>query len=114
DSMVARLGSLSLQSSGHSRSIVRTRNSESESVSSCMRTPRKPVEQRVQYGALPYRSNGARTEVMLVTSRETRRWIIPKGWPHKGRTTHSSAAREAYEEAGVVGRVLQGRHGLFL
>lgn len=78
-----------------------------------MRTPRKPVEQRVQYGALPYRSNGARTEVMLVTSRETRRWIIPKGWPHKGRTPHRSAAREAYEEAGVVGRVRRDPLGSF-
>jgi 8-oxo-dGTP pyrophosphatase MutT (NUDIX family) len=44
-----------------------------------------------------------RTEV--VTSRETRRWIIPKGWPQKGKTPHRSAAREAFEEAGVVGTV---------
>jgi 8-oxo-dGTP pyrophosphatase MutT (NUDIX family) len=52
-------------------------------------------------------------EVMLVTSRETRRWIIPKGWPHKGRTPHRSAAREAYEEAGVVGRVRRDSLGSF-
>jgi len=51
---------------------------------------------------------------MLVTSRETRRWIIPKGWPHKGRTPHRSAAREAYEEAGVVGRVRKDPLGFFL
>jgi 8-oxo-dGTP pyrophosphatase MutT (NUDIX family) len=50
---------------------------------------------------------------MLVTSRETRRWIIPKGWPHKGRTPHRSAAREAYEEAGVVGRVHRDQLGSF-
>jgi 8-oxo-dGTP pyrophosphatase MutT (NUDIX family) len=50
---------------------------------------------------------------MLVTSRETRRWIIPKGWPHKGRTPHRSAAREAYEEAGVVGRVRRDPLGSF-
>jgi 8-oxo-dGTP pyrophosphatase MutT (NUDIX family) len=42
---------------------------------------------------------------MLVTSRETRRWIIPKGWPQKGKMPHRSAAREAFEEAGVVGAV---------
>jgi 8-oxo-dGTP pyrophosphatase MutT (NUDIX family) len=50
---------------------------------------------------------------MLVTSRQTRRWIIPKGWPHKGRTPHRSAAREAYEEAGVVGRVDRRALGSF-
>jgi 8-oxo-dGTP pyrophosphatase MutT (NUDIX family) len=42
---------------------------------------------------------------MLVTSRETRRWIIPKGWPKRGKSPHWSAAREAFEEAGVVGPV---------
>jgi 8-oxo-dGTP pyrophosphatase MutT (NUDIX family) len=60
---------------------------------------------RLQYAALPYRrrDDGA-IEVMLVTSRETRRWIIPKGWPIAGTKPHASAAREALEEAGVVGR----------
>jgi 8-oxo-dGTP pyrophosphatase MutT (NUDIX family) len=48
--------------------------------------------------------------VMLVTSRETRRWIIPKGWPQKGRAPHRSAAREAFEEAGVIGET--GKHPL--
>jgi len=52
------------------------------------------VAKLVQYAALPYRSRGSsRTEVMLVTSRGTRRWIIPKGWPQKGRAPHRSAAR---------------------
>jgi 8-oxo-dGTP pyrophosphatase MutT (NUDIX family) len=70
-----------------------------------LRTQRKLVETRVQYATLPYgRNGGARAEVMLVALGETRRWIIPKGWPHKGRTPHRSAAREAYEEAGGVGR----------
>jgi 8-oxo-dGTP pyrophosphatase MutT (NUDIX family) len=43
-----------------------------------------------------------------MTSREPRRWTVPKGWPHEGRTPHRSAASEAYEEAGVVGRVQRG------
>src|SRR5437660_10491660 len=61
---------------------------------------------RVQYAALPYRLSGkSRTEVMLVTSRETQRWIIPKGWPQSGKAPHDSAAREAFEEAGAVGAV---------
>jgi 8-oxo-dGTP pyrophosphatase MutT (NUDIX family) len=50
---------------------------------------------------------------MLVTSRETRRWIIPKGWPHKGKTPHRSAAREAFEEAGVTGAVSTRSIGSF-
>jgi 8-oxo-dGTP pyrophosphatase MutT (NUDIX family) len=79
-----------------------------------MRTPKKSVETRVQYGALSYRRNdSAQMEVMLVTSRETRRWIIPKGWPHKGRAPHRSAAREAYEEAGIIGRVRREPIGFF-
>ena len=62
---------------------------------------------RVQYGALPYRlAAGSRPQFMLVTSRETRRWIIPKGWPKK-------AAREAFEEAGVVGAVARRSVGSF-
>src|SRR5712672_3403470 len=69
---------------------------------------------RVQYAALPYRLNGkTRTEVMLVTSRETQRWIIPKGWPQKGKAPHDSAAREAFEEAGVVGAVGKRSVGSF-
>jgi 8-oxo-dGTP pyrophosphatase MutT (NUDIX family) len=66
-----------------------------------MRNSSKTVTaRRVQYGALPYRlSNGSRAEFMLVTSRETRRWIIPKGWPKKGKSPHQLAAREAFEEA---------------
>jgi 8-oxo-dGTP pyrophosphatase MutT (NUDIX family) len=60
----------------------------------------------IQYAALPYRKRAdGRVEVMLVTSRGTRRWVIPKGWPMKGRKPHAAAAREALEEAGLVGQV---------
>src|SRR5262245_42226940 len=60
----------------------------------------------VQYAALPYRHRGnSKTEVMLVTSRGTGRWIIPKGWPMKRKPPHAAAAREALEEAGVVGEI---------
>jgi 8-oxo-dGTP pyrophosphatase MutT (NUDIX family) len=69
---------------------------------------------RVQYAALPDRRKGrSPTEVLLVTSRETGRWIIPKGWPAKGKSPHKSAAREAREEAGVVGRVKRRSVGVF-
>jgi 8-oxo-dGTP pyrophosphatase MutT (NUDIX family) len=43
--------------------------------------------------------------VLLVTSRETRRWIVPKGWPISGVEPHNLAALEAMEEAGVTGKV---------
>jgi 8-oxo-dGTP pyrophosphatase MutT (NUDIX family) len=67
---------------------------------------KKTAVRRVQYAALPYRRGAhSRTQVMLVTSRETGRWIIPKGWPKKRTAPYASAAREALEEAGVVGEV---------
>jgi len=61
-------------------------------------------EPRIQYAALPWRSN-ERPEIMLVSSRGTRRWIIPKGWPMKGRRPYAAAAREALEEAGLIGKI---------
>ncbi|MGK9230817.1 NUDIX hydrolase [Inquilinus limosus] len=68
--------------------------------------PGKRKAVRVQHGALPYRVGpDGGIEILLVTSRETRRWIIPKGWPIKGLKPSKSAAREAYEEAGVRGAV---------
>ncbi|MFZ0840214.1 MAG: NUDIX hydrolase [Xanthobacteraceae bacterium] len=61
---------------------------------------------RIQYAALPFRRReSAGTEVLLVTSRRTGRWIIPKGWPIKRKPPHAAAAQEALEEAGVVGEV---------
>jgi 8-oxo-dGTP pyrophosphatase MutT (NUDIX family) len=67
---------------------------------------KKATARRVQYAALPFRRRAlSRVQVMLVTSRETGRWIIPKGWPMKRKAPHTSAAREALEEAGVVGTV---------
>jgi 8-oxo-dGTP pyrophosphatase MutT (NUDIX family) len=44
-------------------------------------------------------------EIMLVTSRGTQRWIIPKGWPKRGMPPYDTAAKEAFEEAGVIGKV---------
>jgi 8-oxo-dGTP pyrophosphatase MutT (NUDIX family) len=44
-------------------------------------------------------------EVLLVTGKGSRRWIIPKGWPMPGMTLAEAAAQEAFEEAGVRGPV---------
>ena len=69
---------------------------------------------RVQYGALPYRfTHAAALELLLVTTRQTKRWIVPKGWPIKGLRPAKSAAREAFEEAGVRGKVGAKPIGLF-
>jgi 8-oxo-dGTP pyrophosphatase MutT (NUDIX family) len=55
---------------------------------------------------LPYRiAKTGSLELLLVTTRQTKRWIIPKGWPVKGLKPAKSAAREAYEEAGIRGAI---------
>lgn len=60
----------------------------------------------VQVAALPVRkAEDGRLRVLLVTSRETKRWVIPKGWPMKGKTARKAAAQEALEEAGVLGSI---------
>jgi 8-oxo-dGTP pyrophosphatase MutT (NUDIX family) len=69
-------------------------------------------EPLAQYAALPWRL-GKEVEILLVTSRDTRRWIIPKGWPMKGRSPHGAAAMEASEEAGLVGKIEKERLGSF-
>jgi len=58
-----------------------------------------------QIGALPYRRRRGRIEVLMVTSRRRGRWILPKGWPIAGLDAAGAAAREAWEEAGVVGEI---------
>jgi uncharacterized protein len=59
-----------------------------------------------QVAALPYRfDDEGHLEVMLITSRGRQRWIPPKGNLIKGLAPHEAAAQEAFEEAGVVGRV---------
>lgn len=61
-------------------------------------------DMRTQFGALCYRLRDGKVEVLLITSRGTGRWIIPKGWPMDGETPAGSAAVEAFEEAGVEGK----------
>jgi 8-oxo-dGTP pyrophosphatase MutT (NUDIX family) len=57
-----------------------------------------------QYAALPWR-RAQGFEILLITSRETRRWVIPKGWPMPGLSAAESAAQEAYEESGIRGQM---------
>ncbi len=67
----------------------------------------------LQYGALVYRINNDKTQVMLITSRRSQRWILPKGWPIKGLKPHQAAAQEAWEEAGIRGKVSKRPCGLY-
>lgn len=59
---------------------------------------------RLQVAALCHRQTKRGKEVLLVTSRGTGRWILPKGWPMRGKTDAEAAAQEAWEEAGVKPR----------
>lgn len=67
----------------------------------------------IQLAALPWRRRKGEVEVMLVTSRETRRWVAPKGWPMKNKAAHEAAAQEAFEEAGVRGKVAETPLGAY-
>lgn len=69
---------------------------------------------RTQFAALCYRIKGGKPQFLLITSRRTGRWIIPKGWPVDGMTPPESALREAWEEAGVRGRATDRCIGLFV
>ena len=63
---------------------------------------RRPA--RLQVAALCRRTRNGKQEVLMITSKTTRRWILPKGWPIMSRKAHRTAAIEAYEEAGVIGK----------
>ena len=58
-----------------------------------------------QIAAIPFRlDDRGNVELTLITSNTTGRFIVPKGWPMKGKSGKKAAIIEAREEAGVVGR----------
>jgi len=59
---------------------------------------------RTQFAALCFRVRRGKVQILLITSRRSKRWIVPKGWPMEGKTPAASAAQEAWEEAGVIGK----------
>lgn len=59
---------------------------------------------RTQFAALCWRITKDEVEVCLITSRRSRRWIVPRGWPMHNQTPAEAAATEAWEEAGLTGR----------
>jgi len=66
-----------------------------------------------QVAALPWRIGASGREILMITSRETRRWVIPKGGRMVGKTDPQAAAVEAMEEAGVQGEIEQTAIGAF-
>ena len=72
------------------------------------------MEHKKQVAALPVRRDeDGILRVLLVTSRETRRYVIPKGWPWRGVKDHNAAAEEAREEAGILGRIARKALGTY-
>lgn len=74
---------------------------------------RRKTDVRTQFAALPFRVVNGNVQVLLITSRRTKRWIIPKGWPMAGVSPMQAAATEAYEEGGVEGKPYPVCVGLF-
>jgi len=68
---------------------------------------------RLQVAALPWRKMEDGVEVLLITSRDTGRWVLPKGWPEEDEPLHEAAAREAVEEAGISGSIAQATAGSY-
>lgn len=66
-----------------------------------------------QAGAIPFRHDPEGLRVLLITSRDTGRWVIPKGGVEKGFTAAQAAAQEAYEEAGIKGIISEIPLGIF-
>ena len=66
-----------------------------------------------QCAAFPFQERNGETHVLLVTSRETKRWVLPKGWTEKRGCGAEQAEREAFEEAGIIGRIAPDAIGAY-
>ena len=75
--------------------------------------PMQKRHARSQFGALCYRITDGKVQILLITSRRTKRWILPKGWPENNLTPGESAANEALEEAGVTGKLKERPLGVY-
>lgn len=78
--------------------------SETSKLAARSHTSKRKGEIAHQFAALPFKEDRGEILVMLVTSRDTGRWVLPKGWAEKGLSGAQLATKEAYEEAGVLGQ----------
>lgn len=69
------------------------------------RSKRTTRSETRQVAALPWRLEDGERRILMITSRETRRWVIPKGGRIVGKSDPEAAAQEAMEEAGVKGDI---------
>lgn len=67
----------------------------------------------VQFAAICYRRIKSGSEVLLLTSRDSGRWVVPKGWPIEGLSPSETAQQEAWEEGGVSGKLRDICLGVF-
>ncbi len=70
--------------------------------------PKKPKYWYLQSGVVPFKRNNGNFEVLLIRSRKNKRWIFPKGIIEPGMSPEDSAAKDAFEEAGVKGKISTG------
>ena len=75
--------------------------------------PLGPLQPAQQVGALPWRRRDGELQILLVTSRASRRWLIPKGWPIRNLVDSNAAKQEAFEEGGVEGCIRREPMGRF-
>ncbi|MGY3451419.1 NUDIX hydrolase [Bradyrhizobium sp. USDA 4353] len=66
-----------------------------------------------QFAALPFRIKAAELSILLITTRRKQRWSVPKGSPMLRKRAHRVAAIEAYEEAGLRGKISRQALGRF-
>ena len=76
-------------------------------------TPSPGQPPQLQVAALCWRRSAKGLRILLITSRDTGRWVIPKGWPMRKRTEAQAAAREAFEEAGLQGEIAPRSIGVY-
>ncbi|MGJ8532782.1 MAG: NUDIX hydrolase [Alphaproteobacteria bacterium] len=73
-----------------------------------------PRGTQTQMAALPLRqSDSGDWRILMITSRDTGRWVLPKGWPMKGKNLRQAAEQEALEEAGVIGQISKNPIGVY-
>jgi phosphohistidine phosphatase len=73
----------------------------------------KPDYWYIQSAVIPFRKHSGELQILLITSRKKKRWTIPKGIKEPDLSPWQSAAKEALEEAGIAGPVLDHSLGTF-
>ena len=88
-------------------------DTSSAAVLDTVESPAESAAPAGQIAALCWRLRKGRPQILLVTSRDTGRWVLPKGWPIHGLTPEAAAAREAWEEAGAEGKISAAALGTY-